>query len=163
MNKRGFTLVELITTFALTTVIIVLLINVINVINNIYSKNNIKTELYINQSDLSNILNSKINNEQLLSYETCTDSDFCYTFNFIDGESIKLVVTKKQIKFGNYVYKLMDKTEVKNPVLKEEYMVISDVSHNNTFLILQIPIKNELYPDIDFGINLIYPYNSNNT
>ena len=40
MNKKGFTLVELITTFALATVIIVLLINIVLLIKNIYSKNN---------------------------------------------------------------------------------------------------------------------------
>ena len=55
MNNKGLTLVELITTFALTSVIVVLLINIVVVIKNVYSKSDIKTELYINQSNLSNV------------------------------------------------------------------------------------------------------------
>ena len=50
MDKKGFTLVELITTLALTSVIVILLINVVLVINNVYSKSSIKTELYIKPS-----------------------------------------------------------------------------------------------------------------
>ena len=44
--KRGFTLVELITTFALTAVIIVLLLNVVIIIRNLYTSSNVKTQLY---------------------------------------------------------------------------------------------------------------------
>lgn len=159
MNKKGFTLVELITTFALTTVIIVLLINVVVVIKNVYTKSNIKSELYINQSNLSNVLNSKIRRNNLDSYEACSDEEFCYIFNFIKGESIKLTVSEKTIKFGDYVYNLNDETKVENPTLDVEYVDISDVENTDSFLIINIPIINELYPNINFGVNVVYQYN----
>lgn len=158
MNKKGFTLVELITTFALSTVVIILLINVVVVIKNIYSKSNIKSELYINQSNLSNALNSKINRNMLISYETCTDETFCYNFNFGD-EIIKLTVTEKTIKFGDYVYNLSDKSIVDNPSLNIEYVDLSDTENSDSFLVIKIPITNEFYPNIDFGVNVIYKYN----
>lgn len=159
MNNKGMTLVELITTFALTTVIVVLLINVIVVIRNIYSKASIKSELYINQSNLSIALNSKINNDNLDSYVECTDTSFCYIFNFINGESIKLTVSDNQIKFGEVVYKLNEKTKVENPSLSVEYLDLSENSSGNNILVLKIPVICELYPNIDFGINLVYLYN----
>ena len=162
MNKRGFTLIGLITTFALTAVIVVLLINVIVVIRGIYSKTDLKTELYINQSNLSNLLNAKINNDNLNSYEKCDDEEFCYVFNFLDGDSIKLIVNESLIKFGNYTYKLDKNTKVINPSINNEYVVETDINKNDSFLIIKIPIKNDLYPNLDFGINLVYPYNSNN-
>ena len=146
MKNKGFTLVELITTFVLTSVIILLLINILNVIKTIYSKSNIKTELYINQGNLSNVLNKKINNNNLERYEECYDSFFCFNFYFVDGEKIKLQVEDKKIEFGNYVYNLESKTRVVNPKLNID----------NNILNLKIPIKNEIYPDIDFGINLVY-------
>ena len=158
MKKNGFTLVELITTFALTSVIIILLINVVIIIKNVYSNSNIKTELYINQSNLSNVLNSKIYNENLDSYEECDDTDFCYTFNFMDGTSTKLTVTDKTIKFGDYIYNLKDKTKVENPSLEIEFIDETDIENLDSFLVLKIPITCELYPDIDFGINLVYSY-----
>lgn len=163
MNKKGFTLIELITTFALSAVIVILLINIIVVIRNIYSKANIKTELYINQSNLSNAMNKKISKDNLVSYQECYDEDFCYLFEFIDGESIKLNITDTSIKFGDFVYKLGSKTSVVNPSISEEYITGMDTETNDSFLIIKIPIKHELYPNIDFGINLVYPYNSNKT
>lgn len=150
MKNRGFTLVELITTFALTSVIIILFLNIINIMQKTYSNVGIKTELYINQSNLSNALNSKINGVNLDTYESCisdfSDALLCYDFKFIDGESIRLIVKEKEIKFGNYIYNLTNKTKVVSPTL---------INQNN-FLVLRIPIKNDIYPDIDFGINLVY-------
>ena len=59
LNKKGFTLIELITTFALASVLIIILINIIIVIKNVYSKNDIRSELLIEQSNLSNLINKK--------------------------------------------------------------------------------------------------------
>ena len=157
MKKNGFTLVELITTFALTSVIIILLINVVTIIKNTYSNSNIKTELYINQSNLSNVLNSKISRDNLDSYEECSDTDFCYIFNFINGESTKLTISERTIKFGDYVYNLNDGTKVEMPSEGNEFIDII-VEDTGSFLVLKIPIICELYPDIDFGINLVYLY-----
>lgn len=160
MKKNGFTLVELITTFALTTVIVVLLINVVVVIKNIYSNSNIKTELYIKQSNLSNALNSKFKNENLDSYQDCEEEGYllCQNFNFVNGESIKLTVTEKEIKFGNFVYNLDNNVKVENPSFDIEFVDINTGNNGNNILVLKIPIICELYPDIDFGINLVYPY-----
>jgi len=153
MNNKGLTLVELITTFALTAVIVVLLINIVVVIKNVYSKTNIKTELYINQSNLSNVLNSKINDNNLVSYEICADNNYLLCVDFVlKEEEIRLSVTEKEIKFGEYVYKLKDKTKVDNPSLNNT---------DNDILVINIPIINELYPNIDFGVNLVYLYNIN--
>ena len=160
MNKKGFTLVELITTFALASVIIVLLINVIVIIKSIYSNTNVKTELLINQSNLSNAMNKVISSDNVVTYDECNDSDFCYNFKFYDGESSKLIITNNVIRFGNYTYKLKNDSRVENPSVTKEH--ISGIYDNNdTFLIIKIPIRNDKYPSEDFGINLIYPYNSN--
>lgn len=161
MNKKGMTLVELITTFALTAVIVVLLINVIVVIKNVYSKSSIKSELYINQSNLSNVLNSKINNDNLDYYEECVidNSLLCVDFNFINGESIRLSVSEKEIKFGEYIYKLDNNTKVMNPSINVEYINLEE--NGNNILTLRIPIQSTFYPNIDFGINLVYLYNIN--
>ena len=160
MKNKGFTLVELITTFALASVIVILLINLIVVIRNIYSKTNIKTELYINQSNLSNIMNKKINKDNLDSYEECSDEEFCYIFSFVDGETIKLSATESVIKFGDFVYKLDNRSKVVNPSLTTEYFaeIVDDV--NDSILIINIPIENDMYPNTNFGINLIYQYNA---
>lgn len=161
MNNKGLTLIELITTFALSAVIIVLLINVVVSIRNVYSKVSTKSDLYITQSNLSNTLNSKLSNSQLDSYEICTDSTFCYNFTLVTGETIKLVVEENKIMVGEQVYKLAGKTKVVNPSLDIEYVELNKEYSGNNILVLKIPITNELYPNIDFGVNVVYLYNIN--
>jgi len=163
MKNKGFTLIELITTFSLATVILVLLINVVVIIKDVYTESEIKTELTINQGDFSKIINAKITDNNLVSYIECYDSDFCYSFTFKDGEVIDLNVTVSSIKFGSYVYKLPSGTEVINPSIEELYMENTDPSLNDSILVIRIPIINKLYPTEDYGINLVYTYNSNIT
>ena len=106
---------------------------------------------------MSNVLNSKISRDNLDSYEECDDTDFCYIFNFINGESTKLTISERTIKFGDYVYNLNDGTKVEMPSEGNEFIDII-VEDTGSFLVLKIPIICELYPDIDFGINLVYLY-----
>lgn len=161
MNNKGLTLIELITTFALSAVIIVLLINVVVSIRNVYSKVSIKSDLYITQSNLSNAINSKLHDNKLDTYSTCTDSAFCYNFTLVNGETLKLVVEENKITVGDKVYKLTEKTKVVDPSLTPGYIELNEEYSGNDILVLKIPIKNELYPNIDFGINLVYLYNIN--
>ena len=161
MNKKGFTLIELITTFALASVIIVILINIVVVMKNIYSKDDLKTKLLINQSSLSHALNSKLNNDLIDSYISCSSTGFCYKFNLVDGSEIELKITENIIKFGDYVYKLEDGVEINNPSITKKTIPSTNIDIDNSFLIIKIPIKSNLYNNEDFGINLIYMYNSN--
>lgn len=165
MKTKGFTLVELITTFSLTAVIVVLLLNVIVVIKNIYSKYDIKTELIINQNDLSIALNSKFINNNLSSYNICDNSsdEFCYEFNFKDGTKSVLKVDDSTIKFDNYVYKKLSGSKIGQASITYETLFISEQSENNSFLIISVPITNKLYDSQDFGVKIIYQYNSNVT
>jgi len=157
MNKKGFTLVELITTFALTAVIVTILVNVSVIIRNMYNKANIKTHLLIEQANLSNALNTKLNKKNLVDYSSCTGYSFCYDFAFSDGSTERLAIDDTYIKFGNYIYKLKDGSEVGSVSLGKE--AISEESSDSEFLVLRIPIVNKLYPNEDFGINLVYQYN----
>ena len=161
MNNKGLTLIELITTFALSAVIIILLINVVVSIRNVYSKVSIKSDLYIMQANLSNVINSKLHDNKLDTYSTCTDSAFCYNFTLVNGETLKLVVEENKITVGDKVYKLTEKTKVVDPSLTPGYIELNEEYSGNDILVLKIPIKNELYPNIDFGINLVYLYNIN--
>lgn len=161
MNQKGLTLVELITTFALAAVIILILTNVIVIIKNIYSNNNIKSDLLIEQSNLSKLINQKITTGTLTSYEKCDDSEFCYNFYFIDGGTSKLIVTDDYIRFDNYVYKINNDTVIGNAKIKTETIEVSSTDINNSFLIIDIPLENKLFSDENFGINIVYQYNSN--
>ena len=160
MKSKGFTLVELITTFALASVIIILLINIIVVIKNIYSKTDIKTELLIEQGNISNLINKKLEKNYLLNYNPCNESDFCYSFEFLDGTISKLVVSDEYIKFDSYVYKVKEGTVIERSTIELIEVPTSNIEDNNSFLVIKVPIKHKLYPNEDFGLNIVYQYNS---
>lgn len=163
MNKKGFTLVELVTTFALTAVIIIILLNIVLIIKDLYTKYDIKSSIIIEQSNLSSLINNKFYNNTLISYEPCfeDDDDFCYKFNFSDGSQSKLEVYDKYIIFDNYKYTAKNGVVIGKPIMDKIMVTTSNDSINNSFYIIQIPISNKLYPNEDLGINIIYPYNSN--
>ena len=122
---------------------------------------NFKLENAIPVDKIPNALNSKLHDDKLDSYSTCTDSTFCYNFTLVNGETLKLVVEENKITVGNQVYKLTGKTKVVNPTLVPEYIELKEEYSGNNILVLKIPIINELYPNIDFGVNVVYLYNIN--
>lgn len=161
MNK-GFTLVELIATFAIASILIVLFTNIGLVIRNTYNNYDRKTELLINQANLSTQIHSKLDNN-IINYERCTDSEnFCFDFTLNDGTKSRLLVTNNLISFDDYTYKITDDLTVE-PKLEKETLTGINTSDNNSFLVLKISIKSKIYEDEDFGINMIYQYNSNIT
>lgn len=165
MNKKGFTVVELITSFALSAIIITLLFSIILSIKSIYTSSAIKTEMLIEQSMLSKKMNSIINSNNIVSYVACNNDDYelCYQFNDIDNNEYFLLIdkTKKIITFDNYTYKLGNNSYIGDIIVDHE--TISDTSQgNNSFFYIKIPIYNKVLQKENFGINLIYPYNSNN-
>ena len=160
MNKKGFTLIELITTFALSSVIVILLINVVLLIKDIYTQNDIKSSLIIEQSNLSYFINNKFLPDSLEGYKECEESDFCYEFDFNDGTTSTLVIKNNSIRFDNYVYDLSQEVSIENPKV---HMVKFDLVNTNTYnsvLIIDIPIKSKLYKNDNFGINVIYQFDS---
>ena len=145
MNNKGLTLVELIVTFALATGIIILLLNVLIIIRNNYSDIEERTDLVVNQSTLSNLMNEKFVGDNLASRTNCAGT-FCYEFTFRDGSTVQLKVENDKITFGNYTYVLNEMSKVVNP----------SITYDAPYLVIKIPITTKLYPNLDFGINLVY-------
>ena len=163
MNNRGFTLIELITTFALSSIIIIILINLVIIIKENYVKIDIKSNLIIEQSNLSNIINSKFNKLELISYEACFDTDFCYIFHFEENENSKLIVGNDYITFDNYTYKMFEGSTIGESIFEINNVETLTNDVNNSFLTIEIPIINSLYNNQNFGIKFVYQYNSNLT
>ena len=155
MKKNGFTLVELITTFALIAAIIVILTNVVLIIKDLYVKYNIKTELLIKQGDLNSYVNDIIVNGKLVSYSVSNNE---YTFNLTDGNSYTLTVTNDTITFENtntnetYVYKAIEGVTIG----QIDASVSQPTFTTGNIIQIKIPINHKLFSNEDFGLNLVY-------
>jgi len=166
MKKNGFTLIELITSFALSSIIILLLLNLIFSMKNVYTKTDTKTKLLIEQANLSKSLNDIINNENIVDI-TCTPSTSIFECNFIDKETTtyKLSIDRnnKIISFNDYTYKL-DENSSFGDITGNQYINCYETTSNcfnykyNYLLQIEIPITNKLFEGEDFGIKLSYSY-----
>lgn len=157
MNNKGMTLVELIASFTLSSVIVVLLMNVLVILKDVYYNSSLKSELVIIQSGLSNQINKKFSSNNFTGYNSCGNN--CYNFTFKD-EVVQLSVNKETntIAFGktNYTYP-SGATIGDIEIVKENY---STYLGNDSLFILRILVE---YNDMEenFGINVVYPYESN--
>ena len=162
MNNKGLTIVELIASFALISTIILILIEVLISIKDIYTETNLKTSLYIEQSNLSKILNEKINYNNIVGYYECEEVNDCYNFLTVDGTILKLSLEKNRIIFDNYTYNIIDGgyVDLENVSIGSNTFAMPDVLYDSLFYII-IPVKHKLFSEDDYGIRLIYQYNSN--
>ena len=160
MNNKGFTVVELITTFVVASAIALLLFNVVLIIKNFYSSSNIKTNLLINQGNLSEQFNFATLNADISSIDPCIDSVKCYEFTYSDGNKYKLIIESNIIKFGNYTYKLDSGSHIDEEGVTVTREKIDSVSsgEKNAILNVKIPIISDQFPGKDFGLNYVYPY-----
>lgn len=163
MKKNGFTLVELVTTFALASVLIILLINIVLIIKDIYTQSDIEGKLIVEKGSLIRVINRKFDENILKSYSVCDEGDFCYKFNYENNMSSILTISNDKIRFDNHVYKLIEGSSI--GALQVETKIVDTELKNvdNSFLIIRIPILHKLYGNKNFGINIVYTFNSNET
>lgn len=144
MNKKnkGFTTIELITSFTLASVIMLILFNIILILKDNLSKVNAKTNMLVNKDNLSYNINKRFKEKELSSVTMCDEGDKCYEFTYSDDTSDKLVYsnTDKTITFNNYTFDIIDGITVEEPTITEHYDTMSSTTYNGYFII-HIPIK----------------------
>ena len=144
MNKKnkGFTTIELITSFTLASVIMIILFNIILILKDNLSEVNAKTNMLVEKDNLSYNINKRFKEKEISSITMCDEGDKCYEFTYSDDTSDKLVYsnTDKTITFNNYTFDIIDGITVEEPVITEHYDTMSSTKYNGYFII-HIPIK----------------------
>ena len=162
MNKKnkGFTTIELITSFTLASVIMIILFNIILILKDNLSKVNAKTNMLVEKDNLSYNINKRFKEKEISSVTMCNEGDKCYEFKYSDDTSDKLVYnnTDKTITFNNYTFNITEDMTVETPNITEHYDTMSSTTYNGYFVI-QIPIKLE---EKDSSIKVVKYFNTNN-
>ena len=160
MNKKGFTLVELLVSIVLISTIAYFLFQIIFVIRDIYVDRNIKSEVYIETSNISNIINKDILSKQKddisLSrvFKVNNDEiDMVYSNNEL--MIIKINRDTNTISYANYSVDISKDVNIGNIELYYNYDNTS--LEKNGVLYIKIPItKNKT----DFSIVILARYDS---
>lgn len=163
MKKEGFTLVEILVSLSLVSIVILLLFNVIIILKNLYIEDGMKTALLINQTNFNKRLQDELSKNQVTEISSCGEN--CLTFTFQNGTSKTLSYedTSNTLTFDNYKAPLAEGAKVGTFTAETKTITtINNPSYNNSVLSIQIPITHNLIEG-EFGVNLVYPYNSHVT
>ena len=162
MNNKGFTLVELLVSFVLSMIIVILLFQLIINLKDVYVSSVVKTDLLNKQNLMTNKIYSDLLNESVSSITKCDDSSTCIDFNFVNGSDKKLMidVANNILSYDDYVIKYDDGSYVSDiTILTSNFGNISNLY--NAIFNVRINISNDIFDSEDFGIDLIYMYDSN--
>lgn len=164
MNKKGFTLVELIVSFTLVSTIVIILFQLIFAVKELYVSGDVKTMLLNKQGIMTRKIYEELSDKDLISINSCGIS--CLKFRYGDGSETDLVldIAANTITFGNYTMKLSDGSRIGNVEFdtgEKSIEVGNIITTSNRVFKIAIPIESSLIPDEDFGIYIIKNYKSN--
>ena len=86
MNKKGFTVVELIVSFALVMIVVVILVQIVTIVKTLYLNAGIKTELLHKQAIMNRKISQRFNQKDIKAAVRCGAG--CLTFIYEDDTSI---------------------------------------------------------------------------
>lgn len=162
LDNRGFTIIELITSFSLTMVILVFLFNIVIILKENFVYNSLKSELIINQSLMSTALNEDLYNEATgISSTSCSSGyDKCYNIELNNGTTRKLSIsmTRDKVQYGDSVF---SNENLEMHEYKVCYYNSSSPSEKKAFLRLYVKFKSDLFEEQNFGFNVLVLYNPN--
>lgn len=179
MNKnRGFSVIELIVSFSLTMIIVVILFEIIISLKNVYENSVTKSALFSKQNILTDYIYSDLNDYGLAEVSTCGNN--CIEFVYKNGDVKNLSweydyddTTKKQsfqkIKYGDYTVELIGNSKFDLSLSAShnayEFKGVNVCSNSQTYtpgvlytLSIKLPIYNKKFENQDFGLNIFYVY-----
>lgn len=165
-NNKGFTVVELLASFALTMVIVVFLFEILIELKDLYYEAGLKTEVIHKQAMLTQKIRRQLDTSELVGVDCSGDT--C-TFKFADIDSVDLTIDadKNIIKYGDDVIKFPEEVRfaeksistcpLQNDKPDNDLGLMEGTNAKNCYISLKIVVTSPKM-DKDYPINIVYPY-----
>lgn len=179
-KNQGFSIVELIVSFALTMIIVVVLFEIIISLKNVYENSVTKSALVSRQNVLTDYIYSDLNDYGLAGVSSCGNN--CIRFEYKNGDIKNLSweyrydadlqrQSFQKIKYGDYAVDLITNSKFDLSLsashvtyefkgvrvcLSQHIYTAGDVR----FLNIKLPVYNTKFENQDFGLNILYTYSS---
>lgn len=161
LSNRGFTVVELVVSFALAMTVAYFIFDLLYSLKNLATDAGVKTELLQKQALMVKEVEKDLENKKLVLATNC--GKYCLDFLFDDQTTkrLSLNTTSNLFQYGNFVIKLIDGSDFGTiNVVNERVLTTPGGVQNDSWIKIKIPIKNKIVEG-DYGLNLVYQYNSN--
>lgn len=177
-QNKGFSIIELIVSFSLTMIIVIILFEIIISLKNVYENSVTKSALISNQNIFTNYIYSDLNDYGLANISVCGDN--CIQFVYKNGDSKNLSwgyeydeTSQRQsfqkIQYGDYVVDLItnSKFDLNLGATQSDYefkgvkvcsYTKSYDSNDVYFFDIKLPIYNTKFEGQDFGLNILYTF-----
>lgn len=162
MNNKGFTMVELIVSFTLTSIIVIILFQLIISLKEMQEYADTKTELLTKQATISRRVNKFLTNEEIIGITNCENESNCIKFNSTK-RSLELSVDRANniIKIDNDKISLVKNSKIDDVVIDNNPLNnINDYPFDSIFS-LKISIKHKYFKDEEFGLYSVFQYKYN--
>lgn len=162
MNKNGFTIIELVTSFTLAAVVVIFLFNLIIIVKDGYVINETRASLVTEQAALSEEVNHFLLSNTIKSI-SLSGSNLSFTTS--ESKVVNLTYSNNKIQFGNYIYML---TDVGATATEMKVCKLEEVSASYGLLKIDIPLTSSKIPEFDskqdnYGLKVLYKYDKGNT
>ncbi len=149
MNNKGFSLVEIMTTFMLVSIILIMLIELLLSLKSIYKEGDLKTTLLINQANIEKQIYDDVFNNPSLSLVSCGEN----CINITTKSGVKsLQVTDGNVTYDNYSMKIASGSSVGELTFNSYDQTVG--TDTITIFEIDLPITNKLI-DGDYGIHIV--------
>ncbi|MDD2435422.1 MAG: glycine-rich protein [Bacilli bacterium] len=162
-KDKGFTVVELIVSFTLISVIVLLLFQIIIVLKELYVSAGVKANLLTKQTLISEKVNSDLFEKRIVVASGCGET--CIEFVFADGTVNRLETDRQNntFSYGDYKTNLVAGSQFGNIKVSTNTTLSMPANTNNSVIRINIPIYHPLLSGENFGINVIYQYDDRTT
>lgn len=160
-GNQGFTVVELVVSFSITLVVILLLFQIVISLKDLYVKDGLKTELLIKQSLMTQKVAGSFLDNKIVVATKCSDEPNCLSFTFEDNsvKTLHFDKIKGIFHYGDYTTKLVKGSKFGSIDITNESFINVDPGKNDSVIRIHIPITHKLVSG-DYGISINYLYDS---
>lgn len=159
-NKKGFTLVELIASFALALTIMFFLFQIVIAIKDLYVYSGLKTEMMIRQTNIQKQLGTDLYEKALTDVSICGTDCYILTYGDFGSKELKVDREKSRIQYGDYSIELVDGSEIGELTISSQTVDNVALNKDNAILTINLPIVNKVIDNRNFGIHLVYQYDN---
>lgn len=157
-NNKAFTLVELLVSFTLSMILVIIMFQLIINLKDVYMTSGIKTEMINKQYLMINKIYKDLTETKLTAISKCgQEQTDCIKLSFSTGETKTFYVdiTNNILNYDNYILKVNNTSTIGAITINSD-----TITETRKILTIKVPITNSNFKDTDFGINIVYPFNT---
>lgn len=156
MKNKGFTIVEMLSAFILSSIIIIILFQLIINLKEIYQSSGIKTDMLNKKNILIDKIYTDLNEKKLVNFSSCGLNCIDLTYSTGETKRITTNISDKTIVYDNYTLKINNGFEMEDMQIE---LPNESVQSANKLIKIYIPITSQ--ENEDYSINIIYVYKNN--